>query len=168
MSNESFTYDTAKALTSNSYSRTTWDFAGWNTASNGSGTNYSNGQTVNNLTATNNATITLYAKWTYPNKLQFTEEKFAYVCDNISLKYTVTFSSSKGNFSKSYEYNSGAPMPDITLQGAPNAALTNGVTWTMSVTAVNTAHNIKYTGTSTAKISNNKLNLTFPSMTRVQ
>ncbi|MBO4533814.1 MAG: InlB B-repeat-containing protein [Treponema sp.] len=168
MSDQSFSYGTAQNLTANGFSRVTWDFAGWNTASNGSGTSYSAGQSVNNLTATNNATITLYAMWTYPNKLKFTNETLAYVCDNISLVYSVTFTASKGNYSKTYTYNSGAAIPGLTLNDVPNAALANGVTWTMSVTAVNSAHGIKYTGTSTAKISNNKLNLTFPSMTRAQ
>ena len=64
MSNETFTYGTAKALTSNAFSRTGYTFAGWNTKANGTGTNYSNGQSVNNLTATNGATVDLYAKWT--------------------------------------------------------------------------------------------------------
>lgn len=64
MANESFTYGSAKALTSNSFTRTGYTFAGWNTNSSGTGTNYSNGQSVSNLTTTNGGTVYLYAKWT--------------------------------------------------------------------------------------------------------
>ncbi|NLP48487.1 MAG: InlB B-repeat-containing protein, partial [Clostridiales bacterium] len=63
----SHTYGVARNLTTNGFTRTGHTFAGWNTAANGSGTNYTNGQSVSNLTATNGATVTLYAKWTTNN-----------------------------------------------------------------------------------------------------
>ena len=62
--NSSHTYGTAKALTSNGFSRAGYTFAGWNTEADGSGTSYTNGQSVTNLTSTQGATVTLYAKWT--------------------------------------------------------------------------------------------------------
>ena len=62
--NSTHEYDTAKALTANGYSLTGWTFAGWNTEADGSGTSYSNGASVENLTSTNGGTVTLYAKWT--------------------------------------------------------------------------------------------------------
>ena len=58
------TYNVSKALTSNGFTMTNWSFAGWNTNSAGTGTNYSNGQSVSNLTTTNGGTVNLYAKWT--------------------------------------------------------------------------------------------------------
>ena len=63
MANESFTYDVAKALTANAFSRTGYTYQGWATAAAGSKV-YSNGQTVSNLTATANGTVNLYAVWT--------------------------------------------------------------------------------------------------------
>ena len=64
MSNMTMRYATAQNLTTNAYSRgNTYGFVNWNTAADGTGTSYSNGQSVNNLTSTNNATITLYAQW---------------------------------------------------------------------------------------------------------
>ncbi len=60
----SMTYDTAKNLTANGFTKTSYTFAGWNTKADGTGTNYTNKQSVNNLTATNGGTVTLYAKWT--------------------------------------------------------------------------------------------------------
>jgi uncharacterized repeat protein (TIGR02543 family) len=59
MSNQTATYNTTEALTSNSFTRTGYTFAGWNTAANGSGTSYANDA---NYTFT--ASITLYAQWT--------------------------------------------------------------------------------------------------------
>ena len=82
MSNESFTYGIAKALTANAFSRVftvtynynsngssnttanaTAAFNGWATSASGSKV-YNNKQSVSNLTASNGATINLYAKWT--------------------------------------------------------------------------------------------------------
>ena len=79
----SHTYDQAKALTGNSFTRShtvtfnhnysgttnttktaTYSFKNWNTAANGSGTAYGNSASVKNLTATNGGTVNLYAQWT--------------------------------------------------------------------------------------------------------
>ena len=62
--NSSHTYNSAKALTTNGFTRTGYTFAGWNTQANGSGTNYSDNQSVTNLSSTQGATVTLYALWT--------------------------------------------------------------------------------------------------------
>ena len=65
MSAQSFTYDEPnKALTANAYTRTGYHFTGWNTAADGTGTAYTDGQAVQNLTAENGAAVTLYAQWT--------------------------------------------------------------------------------------------------------
>lgn len=63
MNNMSFTYDVAQNLTANAFARVGYKYNGWNTAANGSGTSYSNSQSVKNLTTTNNGTVTLYAQW---------------------------------------------------------------------------------------------------------
>ncbi|GHV26629.1 hypothetical protein FACS1894176_07610 [Bacteroidia bacterium] len=58
----SHTYDMAKTLTANGFSKTDYTFMGWATSASGS-VSYSNGQSVSNLTVTQGATVTLYAKW---------------------------------------------------------------------------------------------------------
>ena len=63
MSDQLFTYNTAQALTANTFSRAGYSFAGWSTTSNGAVT-YTDGQSVNNLTAEDGQTVTLYAQWT--------------------------------------------------------------------------------------------------------
>lgn len=60
----SHVYNKAANLTSNGFTRTHYTFKNWNTKADGSGTSYSNGQSVSNLTATHGGTVTLYAQWT--------------------------------------------------------------------------------------------------------
>ena len=79
MSNSSHTYDTAKNLTSNGFTKTGYTFAGWATSASGA-VAYGNGASVKNLTATNGATVNLYAKWT-------------------ANKYTLTFNANGGSVS---------------------------------------------------------------------
>ena len=62
MDNESFTYDEAKALTTNAFSRTGYTFDGWATSADGA-VAYTDGQSVSNLTAENGATFELFAHW---------------------------------------------------------------------------------------------------------
>ena len=63
MSDQAFTYNTAQNLSANTFTRTGYNFAGWNTAADGTGTAYTDGQSVQNLTAEDGATVTLYAQW---------------------------------------------------------------------------------------------------------
>ena len=64
MADQAFTYDVAQNLTSNAFNRSGYIYSGWNTKSDGSGTAYSDGQNVSNLTTSNNGTVYLYAQWT--------------------------------------------------------------------------------------------------------
>ena len=66
MSNESFTYGVSKALTSNLYTKSGYTFIGWATSAeraNALTVDYTNGQSVSNLTSTNGGTFNLYAVW---------------------------------------------------------------------------------------------------------
>ena len=62
MTDSEHTYDAAKTLTANGYTRIGYTFTGWNTQANGSGTNYAGGASVLNL-RTAPGSITLYAQW---------------------------------------------------------------------------------------------------------
>ena len=62
MSNQSVPVGTATNLTANSFTYTGYEFAGWNTAADGSGTSYSNTQSVTDI-ALPGRIITLYAQW---------------------------------------------------------------------------------------------------------
>ena len=74
----SHTYDTAKTLTANGFTKTGYTFKGWNTKADGSGTSYADKASVKNLSSTNGATVTLYAQWT-------------------ANKYTVTYNANGGS-----------------------------------------------------------------------
>ena len=71
------TYGQSYTLTANGFAKEGYTFNGWNSQTGGGGTNYTDGQTVSNLTSTNNGTKWLYAKWT-------------------GLTYTVTFNPKGG------------------------------------------------------------------------
>lgn len=62
-SDSTHTYDTDKTLTANGYSINNYKFLSWNTKKDGTGTSYTDGATVKNLTTENNGTVTLYAQW---------------------------------------------------------------------------------------------------------
>ena len=62
MSSQSFMYNVAQNLFGNFFSRTNYEFVGWATSADGPKV-YDDEQSVNNLTATSGATVTLYAKW---------------------------------------------------------------------------------------------------------
>ena len=63
MEDMNFTYGQAQNLTTNDFERTGYTFDGWNTAADGSGDAYTDGQNVNNLTNVLNGLVTLYAQW---------------------------------------------------------------------------------------------------------
>ena len=62
MENQTFTYDTAASLRGNGYTRTGYHFLGWAKTASAQVT-YTDGASVNNLTATADDRITLYAVW---------------------------------------------------------------------------------------------------------
>ena len=62
MANSSHTYDTAKVLSANAYSKTGYTFAGWAYAPDGEVV-FGNGESITNLTIQNGAVVELYAVW---------------------------------------------------------------------------------------------------------
>ena len=94
--NSTHTYGTAKDLTANGFTRSckvtfnlnytgssstdktvAYTFAGWNAKADGSGTPYADQASVENLTETNNGTVTLYAQWT-PTSVTYTPTRACY------------------------------------------------------------------------------------------
>ncbi len=109
MATKSVTYGKSFTLPSNAFARTGYTFNGWNTKKDGSGTNYANGASVSNLTATNGATVTLYAKWkaipkptitTQPTSVSVAYGKtatFKVVASGTGLSYQWQYSSNGGS-----------------------------------------------------------------------
>ena len=63
MNHEILTYDLESNLTKNTFAREGYTFKEWNTKADGSGTSYSDEQSVKNLSSTKNAIVNLYAQW---------------------------------------------------------------------------------------------------------
>lgn len=75
MPNQTFTYDITQGLISNTFTKTGYTFVGWSTSSTATSATYVNGQPINNLTATDGATITLYAVWETDMDWEYTLDK---------------------------------------------------------------------------------------------
>ncbi|MGI6721035.1 MAG: InlB B-repeat-containing protein [Anaerovoracaceae bacterium] len=63
MDTQSLEYGRDAELAKNTFKRDGYSFTGWNTAADGSGTAYTDGATVSDLTAVDGETITMYAQW---------------------------------------------------------------------------------------------------------
>ena len=63
MDPQAFSYGETKALSSNGFSRTGYEFEGWNTWAGAGAAVYGDGQEVSNLTADPDGEVTLYAVW---------------------------------------------------------------------------------------------------------
>ena len=83
MADQTFTYDQeATALTKNAFSTTTGQWLRWNTQADGSGTNYEDEAVVQNLTAEDGGTVTLYAQWHLKHRFNYDNSIFR--CYNTS------------------------------------------------------------------------------------
>lgn len=111
MDNQSFTYDAnPKALSANTFTRIGYNFTGWNTAADGTGTPYTDKAEVKNLTAELNGVVTLYAQWEEKQLTNF----------RTSCSYTATWQVNGGKWSDGtakdivQEYNMGATITPPT------------------------------------------------------
>ena len=111
-SSMSMTYGIGKNLTLNGFTKTGYKFAGWNTKANGTGINYSNGQYVKDLTTTNGAVVTLYAKWEYNLSLNVKE---CYVYRGDKGNKTTLFGTTTGNVFDDYVYKTDYPTIGDTV-----------------------------------------------------
>lgn len=74
MAGTSCTYDVPCSLRTNEFIRESFEFEGWNTVADGSGTAYGNEAEVKNLTATNGSTVKLYAQWHQVSQSNFAQD----------------------------------------------------------------------------------------------
>jgi len=156
MDNSSHTYDVDKNLSAIAFNRTDYAFAGWSRTAGGS-VEFTDNQSVKNLTAENGATVTLYAKWNNIPGSGVINVPFTGPTEKIiSITRDITNNLSKSNggaialtinesFDR-YEWFAGtthvASGNNVTLQ-ASNMAFTPGINW---ITAV------VYTGTGASAI----------------
>ena len=137
MSDQSYAYGVSQALTANTFTRTGYTFAGWNTKADGTGTKYTDKQSVRNLSSTDGATITLYAQWTEKTySLTFKHDGHG------TIKVGGTTVNSGGTASVNHintktlvaTPNTGYNFSKWTLSGSNTGAVTIGSTTTASTT----------------------------------
>ena len=87
MSNSTFTYGSTYTLPAEACSNGDYVFQGWATSSTGA-TVYKNGASVSNLSSTNGATVTLYAKWKLYN-YKVTSSNGTYYEDTLKKAATI-------------------------------------------------------------------------------
>ncbi|MBO7318550.1 MAG: InlB B-repeat-containing protein, partial [Clostridia bacterium] len=151
----SMTYDVAKNLTANGFAKTGYTFAGWNTKANGSGTSYTNKQSVKNLTTTNGATITLYAQWTpitYTIKFNGNGSTSGSTA-SMSMTYDVAKNLTANGFAKTgYHFSGwntkadGSGTSYYNQQSVKNLTTTNGATITLYAQWSTNSYTIAFDG----------------------
>lgn len=140
------TYGIAKNLTTNGFTKTGYTFTGWNTLANGTGTSYTNDQSVINLTKIKDININLYAQWkdyTAPTVSAITVSDIQTTSVNVSLTAQDTGSgivkvewlykttdSSEGTFTIASTETWTATTSSITTN-ATIAGLTNNTSYTI-------------------------------------
>lgn len=103
MTDMDFAIDDTKNLTSNSFTRNYCTFNRWNTASDGSGTDYTDGQSVSNLSSNYDDVINLYAIWNCDIYFQLppdwaSEDVYTYLYDTTGTYQNYTYSSPNADF----------------------------------------------------------------------
>ena len=98
MPNQEFVYGTAQNLSNNTFTNENGIFMKWNTKPDGSGTYYSAGQSVKNLTKTENDIVDLYAIWSAKS---YTKDQ--YVFDGTNYIDTGVYLFEEGTIDKDFE-----------------------------------------------------------------
>ena len=144
MSNQTFSTDEEKYLSTNTFTRTGYSFIGWNSNSAGTGTWYMPSKKVKNLSSTNGATVDVYAQWINSNQSTITsggseltkDSGGNYNIDNLK-KYTVQVNLVGGTVdqsSKSFEYHTNGTFTVTPTTGYwnPTVSCTNGQSGSIS------------------------------------
>ena len=101
MNDSEYSYGDTNALSSNTFTRIGYKFAGWNTKADGSGTSYVDEQSVKNLSSTNGDTVNLFAQWTTNKyKVKYDANGGTGTMSDSSYTYGVAKALSANNFTK--------------------------------------------------------------------
>lgn len=97
-----------RTLSANTFTRTGYNFTGWNTKSDGTGTSYTNSQSVLNLSTENGASVTLYAQWRI-NKytVVFDANGGSGTMSSQSMDYGSVYTLRKNTFTKDFRFFDG-------------------------------------------------------------
>lgn len=140
--NSNHTYDTAKALTVNGFKRTGYTFLGWSTNASATSATYTDKQSVNNLTAVNGDTVTLYAVW---QKNPATVSKISVQSKPAKTAYAVgdTFNSSGISLTVNYSDGTSKTVTDGFTVTAPDMSTAGTKTVNITYNGVSASYEIK-------------------------
>lgn len=125
------TYDAQGILTDNGYSRIGYQFVGWNTRADASGTSYSNKASILNLVEQGNGSITLYAQWkAHSYTIQFNSNKPSTASGQIV--------GTRNNLNCTYDVNASLGNAQYSLTG-----------WTFKGWATSATGTVVYTNNAT-------------------
>ena len=105
MSNQSFQQGEKKALSTNTFTKTGYNFIGWNTQTDGTGNWYMPNKEYKDLSSTNNAIVDVYAQWreqgegilSIDGEELLQDEQGNYVFnDEIAVPYTINYNANGG------------------------------------------------------------------------
>lgn len=103
MTNQETTYDKATNLNENVFTKTGYNFAGWNTKADGKGTHIEDRDEVINLSTADGAEVTLYAEWqanNYQVAFNKNDENAMGTMENQALTYDETKNLTTNAFTK--------------------------------------------------------------------
>lgn len=163
MADSTHKYDTAKALTTNAYSRKGYQFTGWATSSSGAKA-YDDKALVKNLKSIHGAVLNLYALWSDAGYYAIQDGKLAN-CPNASAWCSGQYGQTSGEVNNSYGvwyggfgYTNGAVTNGwgadtglMTTQGCPNLYIKTYVIahngWSPTLAVYDAAGNVIHTYT---------------------
>ncbi|MGP1457750.1 MAG: SUMF1/EgtB/PvdO family nonheme iron enzyme [Treponema sp.] len=156
MPTQSFTYGSAQNLTAHTFTKTGFTFEGWSTQAGGSVT-YADGQSVSNLTAAPNGSVTLHAVWRNETPPSDVTNEYGESGDKqITLHWT---NPGNTNFSKvviTYDSQNETVAGTAGAQASKTiTGLTNGDTYTFTLKAYNAAGNASAGKTVTVRCGGN-------------
>lgn len=102
MSSQYFLHGHSQALTANAYTKTGYDFKGWNTSSTATSATYTNSQAVTSVTTGSSAT--LYAVWSASSYTVSFNTDGGSACSNISVTYNSTYGTLPTPTKSGYEF----------------------------------------------------------------
>ena len=114
----------SQTLPSNTFVRTNYDFTGWNTAANGSGTSYADAASLTTTSAQAGQTITLYAQWEQipPTIMQ---DITAAQCQKFASDVPLTLTDTRDNNTYTVRYINSACWMTTNLRVASGTQLTS-------------------------------------------
>ena len=129
----SHTYDVAKTLNANSFTRVGYTFSGWNSLAVGGGDSYTNEHNVTNLSAVNGATVTLYAQWTInPYTITFNSDGGSAV-SAITQNFGTAVTAPANPTKTGYTFSGWNPVLPVNM---PASDVTHTAQWTINTYTV--------------------------------